>query len=176
MEEELRQAREIFTGYLGSAAQMHREGALAAYKQYEIPREQEIQWFQELIADWSARLSIRDWEAVTALEALSQNYKDPVIVDKAASFASRNLMSADSAVRLMYAEALVEIIRAHKKELDRGQLFSACRVAVQLLESVAVQPLVTDPGHELQQLGLKDKRALNNRAKKGIEQVELLLN
>jgi hypothetical protein len=176
MEEETRQAREIFTQYLGSAAQMHREGVLKLYKQYGITRELELAWLQEMIEEWCARLSIRDWEAVAALEALSRNIQDAVIVDRAASFAFRNLMSADSIVRLMYAEALVGIVRAHTAGLTREQLFGACRVAVQLLESVVEQPLVTDPGHELKQLGLRDKRALNSRAKKSIEEVEMLLN
>ncbi|AIQ59859.1 hypothetical protein [Paenibacillus borealis] len=176
MEEETRLARDIFIRHLGSAARMHREGALKQYKQYGITREMELQWFQEMIAEGCGSLSIRDWEAVAGLEALSKNYQDAVIVDKTASFASRNLMSADSIVRLMYAEALVDIIRAHKMVITRELLFSACRVTVQLLESVVSQPLVTDPGHELQQLGLKDKRALNSRAKKSIEQVEQLIN
>jgi hypothetical protein len=176
MEEETRQAQEIFIRYLGSAVQMHREDALKQYQQYGIAREMELQWFQEMIVEWCGRLSIRDSEAVVRLEALSKHYQDPVIVDRTASFASRNLMSADSIVRLMYAEALVGIIRAHKMVITRELLFSACRVAVQLLESVVAQPLVTDPGHELQQLGLRDKRALNSRAKKTIEEVERLIN
>lgn len=32
------QAKECFARYLGSFVQMHREGVLEQYKQYEIPR------------------------------------------------------------------------------------------------------------------------------------------
>lgn len=82
MEEETRLARDIFIRHLGSAARMHREGALKQYKQYGITREMELQWFQEMIAEGCRSLSIRDWEAVAGLEALSKNYQDAVIVDK----------------------------------------------------------------------------------------------
>lgn len=176
MSDELQQAREIFTRYSGSLVQMHREGALKTYKEYDISRETEQQWFQEMADDYLQRLSIRDWDAVTALDTLSRHYQNPVIVDKIASFADRNIMSADSIVRLMYAEGLVGIVRAHKLLISRELLFSACRTAVLILENVIVQPLVIDPGHELQQLGLRDKRTLNSRAKKSIEEVEVLIN
>lgn len=160
------QAKECFARYLGSFVQMHREGVLEQYKQYEIPREMELQWFQEMVTGYLQQLSIRDWEAVSALDALSRQFQAPVIVENTASFAARNLLSADSIVRLMYAESLVGIIRSNKGVIPRDLLFSACRTTVQLLESVIAEPLVIDPGHELQSLGLKDKRGLNSRAKK----------
>ncbi|OMD53580.1 hypothetical protein BSK56_00060 [Paenibacillus borealis] len=170
------QAKECFARYLGSFVQMHREGVLEQYKQYEIPREMELQWFQEMVTGYLQQLSIRDWEAVSALDALSRQFQDPAIVENTASFAARNLLSADSIVRLMYAESLVGIIRSNKGVIPRDLLFSACRTAVQLLESVIAEPLVIDPGHELQSLGLKDKRGLNSRAKKSIEEIEVLIN
>ncbi|QSF43698.1 hypothetical protein [Paenibacillus tianjinensis] len=176
MNDEFLQARELFVRYSGSLVQMHREGALKTYQEYNIPKETEQQWLKELAGDYLQRLSIRDWEAVAGLEILSKQYQDPGIVEKTVSFADRNIMSADSIVRLMYAEGLVGIIRGHKPLISREQLFSACRTAVQILEAVIVQPLVIDPGHELQQLRLRDKRTLNSRAKKSIEEVEKLLN
>ncbi|WP_379161706.1 hypothetical protein [Paenibacillus sp. sgz5001063] len=176
MENNTEQARELFTRYLGSPIQMHREGVLQQYKQFEVGKETEQLWAEDLTAGYLQQLSIRDWEAVAALEALSKQYPNPVIVEKTVAFASRNLMSADSIVRLLFAENLVGIIRSHKKVLSREQLFSACRAAAELLQSVAGQPLVADPGHELEHLGLKDKRGLNSRAKRGIDEVEALLN
>ncbi len=176
MDKNTEQARELFTRCLGSPIQMHREGVLEQYKQSAIAKETEKQWVDEMFAGYLKQLSIRDWEAVAALEALSRQYQDIVMVEKTASFATRNLMSADSIVRLRFAENLVVIIRSHKKVLSREQLFSSCRAAAELLQSVIEQPLVIDPGHELQQLGLKDKRGLNSRAKKSIDEVEALLN
>jgi hypothetical protein len=176
MSDQLQQARELFVRYQGSNIQMHKEGVLKQYKQFEVPRETETGWFQELITGHTQKLSIRDWEAVSALEVLSRSYQDPQIVQNAVSFASRNIMSADSIVRLVYGEELVNIIRSNTKVLSREQLFSACRTAVQILEAVIAQPLVVDPGHELQQLNLKDKRGLNSRAQKSLAEVEGLLN
>lgn len=170
------QARELFRRYQGNRVLMHREGVLKSYQEFEIPAEQETQWLQEIVAEGIAALSIRDWEAISRLETVSKHYQDPVMVEQAASFASRNILSADSVVRLMYAESLVGVIRSNKKVLTRELLFSACRIAVQILDDVIAQPLVVDPGHEPGQLGLKDKRALNSRAKKGIEEIEKLLN
>lgn len=176
MEDLSEQAHALFACYLGSAVQMHREGVLDQYKQYEIPRETEIEWFREIVVSCTQQLSIRDWEAVSRLEALSKNYQSPDIVENTASFASRNIMSADTIVRLMFAESLVGIIRANKAVISRELLFSACRTAVKILEAVIAQPLVIDPGHELQELGLKDKRSLNLRAKKSMDEVTVLIN
>lgn len=176
MSDKFQQARELFTRYSGSLVQMHREAALKEYQEYEVPKETEQQWLQELAGDYLQRLSIRDWDAVAGLDTLSKQYRDPVIVEKTASFADRNILSADSIVRLMYAEGLIGIVRSHKPLIARELLFSACRTAVQILEAVIAQPLVIDPGHELQQLGLRDKRTLNSRARKSIEEVEALIN
>ncbi|OKP75534.1 hypothetical protein A3842_19790 [Paenibacillus sp. P3E] len=170
------QARELFTRYLGNPIQMHREGVLQQYKQYEVDKETEKQWAEDMIAGYLKQLSIRDWEAVDTLETLSRQYPNPEMAEKIVSFASRNLMSTDSIVRLRFSENLVGIIRSHKKVLSREQLFTACRAAAELLQSVTRQPLVVDPGHELEQLGLKDKRGLNSRAKKSMDEVEALLN
>lgn len=176
MSDQLQQARELFVRYLGSNIQMHKEGVLKQYKQFEVARETEMEWFREMIAEYTQQLSIRDWGAVSALEGLSRSYQDPLIVQNIVSFATRSIMSADSPVRMMYAENLVSIIRSNKRVLSREQLFSACRTAVQILEALIAQPLVVDPGHELQQLGLKDKRGLNVRAQKSLAEVEGLLN
>lgn len=176
MTDRTEQAKELFDRYLGSFVEMHREGVLKQYKQHDIPRETELQWVSELTAGYLQQLSIRDWEAVSVLESLSRQFQDHDVVKQTAAFASRNMMSADSIVRLMYAESLIGIIRSNKGIIAREVVFNACRAAVQLLESVIVQPLVLDPGHELQQLGLKDKRALNSRAQQSMGEVEMLIN
>ncbi|WP_159067782.1 hypothetical protein, partial [Paenibacillus ihuae] len=81
MNDEFLQARELFVRYSGSLVQMHREGALKTYQEYNIPKETEQQWLQELTGDYLQRLSIRDWEAVAGLETLSKQYQDPEIVE-----------------------------------------------------------------------------------------------
>ncbi|ULO09065.1 hypothetical protein H1230_10000 [Paenibacillus sp. 19GGS1-52] len=176
MEDSTQRAKELYTRFLGSSFNMHREGVLEEYKKFEILRETEIEWLNEVVVELSKQLSIRDWDAISSLETLSKNYQDSLIVDKATSFASRNMMSADSIVRLMFAEKLLEIIRSHKKVISQELLFNACRVVVQILEDVISQPLIIDPGHALEQLLVKDKRSLNHRAKQSIEVVKELIN
>ncbi|WP_339319626.1 hypothetical protein [Paenibacillus sp. FSL R10-2734] len=176
MTEQTQRAKALYTRFLGHFLNMHKEGFLKEYKSFEIPREQELEWLNEMALEYAGQLSIRDWEAMTMLESISQNYQDSWIVEKVASFASRNIMSADSLVKLIYAEKLVEIIRSHKQLITKELLFGACKVAVQILENVISQPLVIDPGHELKELGLKDKRALNSRAEQSLEQVKVLIN
>lgn len=176
MTEETQRAKALYRRFLGHFLNMHKAGLLKEYKSFEIPREQELKWLSEMALEHAEQLSIRDWDAITALDALSKNYQDSWIVEKVSSFASRNMMSADSLVRLIYAEKLVEIIGSHKQVISKELLFEACKVAVQILENVISQPLVIDPGHELKELGLKDKRALNSRAEQSLEQVKVLIN
>lgn len=176
MTEQTQRAKELYSRFMGNFLNMHKEGFLKEYKSFEIPKEMELEWLNELALEFSKQLSIRDWDAISSIEAISRNYQDSWVVEKVSSFASRNILSADSMVRLMYAEKLVEIIRSHKKVITKDLLFQACKVTVQILEDVISQPLVIDPGHELKQLNLKDKRALNSRAQKSLEEVKELIN
>lgn len=176
MSEETQRAKALFTRFLGNFLNMHKEGLLEEYKNFEIPRELELEWLNEVALAFSKQLSIRDWEAISALTTLSRIYQDSQIVENASAFAARNIMSADSLVRLVYAEYFVEIIGLHKKMMTKELLFQACKVAVQILEDVITKPLIIDPGHELKQFDLKDKRALNHRAQRSLEVVKVLIN
>jgi hypothetical protein len=176
MTEQTERAKELYIRFLGHFLNMHKEGLLEEYKRCEIPRELELEWLNEIALELSTQLSIRDWDAISALESLSRNYQDSWIVEKVSSFASRNIMSADSLVRMIYAEKLIGIISSHKQVISKDLLYEASKVAVQILEDVISQPLVIDPGHELKELGLKDKRTVNNRAQQSMEQVKVLIN
>lgn len=176
MPEQTQRAKELYTRFLGNFLNMHKQGLLEEYKSLEIPRELELEWLNEIAMEFSKQLSIRDWDAISAITVLSRSYQDSQIMENVSSFAARNIMSADSLVRLMYAEEMVDIIRSHKKVITKELLFHACKVAVQILEDVITQPLIIDPGHELKQLNLKDKRALNSRAQKSLEVVKELIN
>ncbi|TLS52221.1 hypothetical protein FE782_09600 [Paenibacillus antri] len=176
MEDEESRAKKLFLSYHGSHSRMYREGDLDEYKGYNIPREVEIEWCEEFVMKHAKELSIRNWDAALNLEALSRNFQDSSILEKIVSFAARNTMSADSLVKLMYAESMIRIIQACKKAISRDQLFEACKVTVLLLESIMSGPLVLDPGHELSQASITDKKALNSRALKGINEIRGLLN
>ncbi|KGE18049.1 hypothetical protein [Paenibacillus wynnii] len=176
MDEQAQGAKELFALYYGSLLHMHREGKSEEYRSYNISKEIEIEWFQEMIEKHSKDLSIRNWDAVASLSSIAKNYQDSSMVEKVASFAARNIMSADSIVKLMFAEGMVEIIRSNKKVLSKELLFKACKGTVEILEGIISLPLVIDPGHELEQFHIKDKRSLNSRAKQGVQAVMDILN
>ncbi|WP_239616814.1 hypothetical protein [Cohnella mopanensis] len=164
-------AKELFTSYDGNTLQMYREGRYEEYKQYNIPKEIEIEWFREMIDQYSRELSIRDWKAVYRLSSIASNYQDDTILKCVLSFASRNVMSSDSIVKLMYAEGIIEILMKTKKHLDNALVNEAYKSTYIILEDIIKKPLIIDPGHELENYNLKDKRSLNDRATRSIEKI-----
>ena len=175
MAEQATRAKQIFTGHYGNYFQMHREGNYEEYKTYEITKEQEAAWYAELIEMNVNRLSIRNWDAVIQLLLVAKNHPDSHILERIIAFASRHVMSSDSIVKLMYAEHIIEIIKLVKSKAEIELLHRAYKTAAQILDDIMSKPLIVDPGHDLQSLGLKDKRSLNQRAGKNIEVIKELL-
>ncbi|QYR21938.1 hypothetical protein KZ483_02560 [Paenibacillus sp. sptzw28] len=176
MDDQNRRAQELFNYYHGSFVHMHREGNLEEYRSYGISKETEIEWFKELIRTYTVKLSIRDWDAVNSLGLISSNYQDKSILENVVSFTQKHVMSSDSVVKLMYAESIIRILKTCRKVISNDLLFDACRVVVRILEDIVSGPLILDPGHELTDLALKDKRSLNSRAQKDIEEIKSILN
>jgi phosphopentomutase len=176
LEDHIKRAKDLFTYYCGSHFQMYREGAFVEYKKYDIPKQTEVEWFKELIEKYTAELLIRDWDAVFRLDSISRSYQDSIILGNVISFASRNVMSADSIVKLMYAESIIRIIQSSKKIISKDLLYNACKVAVRLLENIISNQLILDPERDLSQFPQKDKKSLNNRARKGIDEIKSILN
>ncbi|NEW06707.1 hypothetical protein GK047_11845 [Paenibacillus sp. SYP-B3998] len=176
MVDELQRVKELFILYRGHFIQMHRAGYLEEYKKYDISKQTEIDWYNELIDTFSKQLSIRDWEAVTSLEALAKYYEDDRMLEHVISFVSRHIMGADSMVKLMYAEKIIDFVKSSKKPMPKEFLYKVCRITVQILEDIISKPLIIDPGHELDVFNLKDKKSLNNRAKKSIGEIENILS
>ncbi|GMK39574.1 hypothetical protein PCCS19_26280 [Paenibacillus sp. CCS19] len=171
MDEQLTRAKELFTSYDGSTFHMYRAGHLEEYKQYEIPKQLELDWFNEMIAQYSRELSITDWKAVTRLSAIAANCQNERILKNVLSFASRNVLSSDSIVKLMYAEGILEIIHKIKSVLPDDRKLEAYKTTHMLLEDIINKPLIIDPGHELEQFNLRDKKSLNERAKRSMEKI-----
>lgn len=169
-------AKELFTSHIGSTLQMYREGVYEEYKSYNVPVLNEEQWVQELIDSYSKELSIRDWKAVHCLGVLVKSYKDTRILKNVVSFASRHIMSADSIVKLMFAEGIIEILKHTKNHLTKELLYEALQATKIILDDITSQPLIIDPGHELELFDLKDKRSLNLRANNNIEVLKDFLN
>jgi hypothetical protein len=176
LDDQNKRAKELFNYYAGNFVHMHREGELEEYRSYDISKETEMEWFKELIRTYTDQLSIRDWDAVHSLGSISSNFQDKSIVENVVSFTQKNVMSSDSIVKLMYAESIIRILKNCRKMISDDLLFDACRVVVRILEDIVAGPLILDPGHELSHLALKDKRSLNSRAQKNIEEIKSILN
>lgn len=175
MDEQLVRAQQIFNTYDGSTFRMYREGVLEEYKKYDIPKELEVQWFEEMIAQAAKELSIRDWNAVDRLSSIAAQYPDERILKHVMTFAARNVLSSDSIVKLMYAEGLLEIIDK-TSTLSNDLKLEAYKTTHQILEDVINKPLIIDAGHELDNYKLKDKKSLNERAKRSVEKIMKDLN
>ncbi|MDF2647253.1 MAG: hypothetical protein K0Q73_3058 [Paenibacillus sp.] len=171
LEEQGQRAKELFDLYRGHFFQMHRDGVFEEYKTYEIDSQIEIDWYNEWIDNYTKQLSIRDWDAITSLESLAKYYQDSRILDNVIAFASRHIMGADSIVKLMYAEKLMDIIKSSKKVVSREIRYAAYQLTYKILEDMISKPLIIDPGHELHRYNLKDKKSLNSRAKKSMDEI-----
>lgn len=169
MDDRIQLAKELFFTYSGSFFQMHREGNLETYKTYQIAKELEVDWYKELINGISAELSIMNWNAVSRLDSISKYYKDSLILENVISFVSQHIMGSDSIVKLMYAENMISLIKASKEIMTNDLLYRSYQAALRILEDIITKPLVIDPGHELHLFDLRDKKSLNNRAKKNID-------
>jgi hypothetical protein len=171
LEEQRQRAKELFDLYRGHFFQMHRDGVFEEYKTYEIESQIEIDWYNEWIDTCTNHLSIRDWDAITSLESLAKYYQDSRILDNVIAFASRHIMGADSIVKLMYAEKLMDLIKSLKKVVSREKRHTAYQLTYKMLEDIILKPLIIDQGHELDQYHLKDKKSLNSRVKKSMDEI-----
>jgi hypothetical protein len=176
LEQQAQRAKELFTSYFGSYFLMHRDGKYEEYQTYDVTKETETEWLEELIVKYTGELSIRNWDAVIQLWSLAKNFPDSRILDHVIAFTSRHLMSSDSIVKLMYAEHIILIIKLVKDKCSTDQLHNAYKVTALLLEDIISKPLIIDPGHELQDFQIKDKKSLNNRAAKSIELIKEMLH
>jgi len=171
MDDQIIRAKELFTSHDGSTFQMYRNSLLEEYKQYNIPKQLEISWINEMIDQSIQELSIKDWKALSRLDSIATNYQDERILKSILSFASRNVMSSDSIVKLLYAERIIEIVQKTKKQINRDLKIEAYKTSFIILEDIIKKPLIIDPGHELENYNIKDKKSLNDRANKSIERI-----
>jgi hypothetical protein len=174
MEDQLR-AKELFTYYRGSTFHMYREGDYEEYKLYKVSKENEAIWVQEMIDKYTEELSIRDWEAVFCLGSIARDFKDIRILKNVVSFASRHLRSADSVVKLMFAEQIIDILKPVKRDITKELLYQTLQTTKLILDEIISKPLILDSGHELESFNLKDKRSLNLRANSSIKELNSFL-
>lgn len=157
-------AKELFLASKGSLIRMHRDGVLTVYKQYEIAKETEHEWLLELVEQMTRELSIMNTLALADLELVARSNPGLGIFERIAKFASVQIMSADSIVKLLYAETIVRLYQLHKPRITDEWRFKSYRLTADVLEDIIAKPLILDQGRELRTFELRDKKALNNRA------------
>ena len=172
MESEQQRAKELFTFYRGSTFQMYREGAHDEYKTFAVSKETEMKWVQEMIDQFSGELSIRDAKALNSLESIARDFKEVSVLKNVVSFASRHIKSGDSIVKLLFAESIIRILTSVRVSLPKSYLYETLQTTKLILDDIMLNQLILDPGHELKSYNLKDKKSLNLRANKSIEELK----
>ncbi|MFB9325581.1 hypothetical protein ACFFSY_06550 [Paenibacillus aurantiacus] len=167
---DLEEAKQLFIRNCGNMIRMHKEGVLQVYKAYEVPKETEAAWTAELIDELVKALSILNTNALEELESMYKIGQQPSIYVGILQFASKQVMSADSIVRLAYAESIVRMFKLMRQSPSKDVHYKSLQVASELLEDVIAKPLVLDVGRELQIYGLSDKKALNTRARQSLDE------
>ncbi|NLP41266.1 MAG: hypothetical protein GX348_03570 [Veillonellaceae bacterium] len=139
-EDGLAKAKTMFFRYQGNFFYMSRDGEYEEYKKYNIPKEQELIWKDELVMQWYNKLSFKDTVAFQNLAAIAENYEDYSIVERLIKFVADNLNEGDSLIKLVYAEILLNI--ACPKELLNAKL----ETVTDLLNYVKNNDITIDSG------------------------------
>ena len=102
-------AKEIYFGYCGNSFFMRREGFYDEYKSYNISKEQELVWKEEIVENLYNQLSFEDSYAFHKLAMIAENDNDYSVVEKLITYISNNKTKGDSLIKLIYAEVLLKI-------------------------------------------------------------------
>lgn len=164
------QAQALFKRHRGNMIRMHKEGVLQTYKAYDVPKETEAEWTAELIDELTKSLSILKTDALEELEAMYKIGQQPDIYEGILKFASKQVLSADSIVRLIYADTILNLFKLMRQAPPKETHYKSLQVTTELLEDVIAKPLVLDQGRELKPYGLSDKKSLNIRARQSLDE------
>lgn len=157
-------AQNIFFDYSGSFFLMSREGIYEEYKSYNISKDQELVWKDELVEKWYKQLSVEDTLALSKLASITADYHDYSIVEKLIGFIVNNMDKGDSLIKLIYAETLLNI--ACPKDLTRAKIDTV----IDLLKSVSSNPITVNPIWTQRGFAeLPDKEYIANRLKKDLD-------
>lgn len=108
-------ARELFFSYLGNEFFMWKDGDLDEYKNYNISKDQELLWKEELIRKLCCELEVKHNSSLNGLILIINYFGEYDLLNKVVHFISNNYQEADSFLKLRYAEELFDIIE--KSEL-----------------------------------------------------------
>jgi len=157
-------AKELFFHYCGSLFHMSREGDYTEYKTYNISKEQELIWKNELVEKWVNQLSFKDTLAFLRLVMIAENYHDYNVVKRLIRYVADNIDRGDSLIKLVYAEVLLNIVCP--KELTKAKVGAVG----DLLRSVSDNPITVDSSWTKKGFSdkLPDEEYIINRLKKDL--------
>jgi hypothetical protein len=135
-------AKELFMKYCGSSFDMDREGYYAEYKQYNITKDLELIWREELKNKLFSELSTDNFDALSSLEKLDSGYDEQEILRKIEIYVSENIYKADSFIKLIYCEIMCAIVeqivedcKTVKKELIKKTIYTIENILSDILNN-----------------------------------------
>ncbi len=107
-------AKELFFSYYGNEFFMWKDGDLDEYKSYNISKDQELIWKDELIDKLCSKLDVKHNSSLNGLILIINYFGEYDLLKKVLYFISDNYSEADSFLKLKYAEELFDIIEKSK--------------------------------------------------------------
>ncbi|MGB9979961.1 hypothetical protein [Methanobacterium sp.] len=107
-------AKELFFSYYGNEFFMWKDGDLDEYKSYNISKDQESVWKEELIEKLYSELDVKHNSSLNGLILIINYFGEYNLLKKVLYFISDNYMQADSFLKLRYAEELFDILEKSK--------------------------------------------------------------
>lgn len=103
-------AKEIYFNYLGNEFFMWKDGDLEEYRSYNIPKDQELLWREELTQKLYSEIEVKHDSSLGNLIIIINYFGDYDLLKDVLNFISSNYKKADSFLKLRYAEELFDVI------------------------------------------------------------------
>lgn len=154
MDNNLQEAKEMFSKYGGIHFFMAREGEYEKYKSFNISKEQELMWIKEIqqkkifeiknelldaekieIRFSGLLLSLKVYKSIELFPILFELYKDSKV-------------KLDSFSKMLIAEQLLDAVRSLSKEMKNNELIEEVRIfAVDILKDILDNIILVDPAY-----------------------------
>lgn len=107
-------AKEIYFNYLGNEFFMWKDGDLEEYRSYNIPKDQELLWRDELTQKLYSEIEVKHDSSLGNLVIIINYFGDYDLLKDVLNFISSNYQEADSFLKLRYAEELFDVMEKSK--------------------------------------------------------------
>ncbi len=107
-------AKELFFIYYGNEFFMWKDGDLEEYKSYNISKDQELLWKEELAKKLYSELEVKHNSALNGLILIINYFGEYNLLKEVLNFISNNYQEADSFLKLRYTEELFDVVEKSK--------------------------------------------------------------